>query len=172
MVGYTNHNLGSVFFTAFHNAHQKSKKAKDLLRFLILRPVMSREIASAGEQAATKQLRVDKVWAAAFSERIKITYPLTAAKASVIELSWILPATIRLVAGDATGREIGAQSGSTSPMETTLGPLTSGSSVTVECVRTDALENPFSLQVALADGTSPGRFCTACGHAPRIGAAF
>ena len=172
VVGYTSRNLGSVLFTAFHNNHQDSRKAKELLRFLIFRPVMGREIASAREQAATRRLRVEKTWAAAFSPGSKLKYPLPAASAMTVNLSWMLPGTVRLVARDAHGLEIGVQSGSASPVELSLDQLAPGATVTLECVQTDALENPFSLQVAVAEGPVPGPFCPACGHAPKVGAAF
>ncbi|HRI87968.1 MAG TPA: hypothetical protein PK869_06880, partial [Candidatus Hydrogenedentes bacterium] len=44
VLGYDVPGGGSVFFTAFHGAAQQSRKIKELIRFLILRPIMSGDL--------------------------------------------------------------------------------------------------------------------------------
>ena len=44
VVSYDHPQGGSLFFTAFHNSAQKTKKEEELLRFLLFRPIMSRNL--------------------------------------------------------------------------------------------------------------------------------
>lgn len=47
VLGYDVPGGGSVLFTAFHGAAQQSRKIKELIRFLVLRPVMNVDIRTA-----------------------------------------------------------------------------------------------------------------------------
>lgn len=175
VVSYSNAKHGSVFFTAFHNVRQESRQAGELLRFLIFRPVMSREIALAADRATTRQLRVERVQTGAVSRDYRLDTPLPAAAALAVELSWAFPARIRVTARSRSGETLRVIESGTSPVAFDLSVDASAGSLTIECLESGALENPFSLQIAVSPdvglAVADSRRCR-CGHVARSTATY
>jgi hypothetical protein len=89
IVGYDIPNGGSVLFTAFHGSAQQSRKVKDLIRFLILRPVMSRDLHMLRLSIDTCAASMSREFVGSLTRKTSLhDFPATEAGGCSARLSW------------------------------------------------------------------------------------
>lgn len=145
VLGYDAPGAGSVFFTAFHGAAQQSRKIKELIRFLILRPVMSCELRTA-------RLTINQALDSDCLEFIGVLtnsvpsrdHAISKAGMWRVSLSWHGNAKVRLELRDRNGRVHAAAESRQTPL--VLVGRTSGTAyLRARLLESESLQVPYCL---------------------------
>lgn len=128
VVGFS-HGRGHVIYTSFHNEAQVSEQENELLRFLVLRPILAQAAAAAAQTAQALQCVPGKEIIATIGRKAQsalYTYDATGAEGLLFVLSWTEAGALRLVVTDPSGKVAHQADGSKSPLRFEATPAAAG----------------------------------------------
>lgn len=139
---------GALFFTAFHNVAQESSQAEALLRFLLFRPIMARDLRLTRAALRAKGLGAHREFTSGLRAGAPTaTFSLESVGCWRASLSWQAQAKLRLRLVDVRGGTISAQESWIAPLAVSA-LAADGARVVVECMEFGQREVPFCLVVA------------------------
>lgn len=146
------HGCGHVVYTSFHNEAQVSESEKRLLRFLVLRPILSKTVAAANAAAVAKFCKPDKEIVTTISpDKPSAQFPRqsTGFDQMVFLLHWVGYGRLRLLVCDPNGRTVKRLEGDQSPLVTEVQSNIPGKwTCQVEAVTASNKNIPFVLTMA------------------------
>jgi hypothetical protein len=158
LVSYQSLQGGTVFYTAFHNVRQNSEQKRELLRFLIFRPILSREMRDSAESLSNQDLTIEREYTGGLRrDREEQAFPIPAAGSWTARLSWSGQGRIGLQLVSSTGSITAECDGWVSPLEVSDVALGAGSSVRVRYLDFVQKEIPFFVHLAAGSRSAAGR---------------
>ena len=80
---------GTIYYTAFHNVKQNSEEEKEMLRFLLFRPIMSRDTQLSASTLASQSLTIEREYTGGLrKDSIRKSFEIPAAGRWTAQLSW------------------------------------------------------------------------------------
>ena len=153
VVSYDHPQGGSLFFTAFHNSAQKTKKEEELLRFLLFRPIMSRNLQEI-RQDISETISIQREYTGGLRKSSpEKTYSLDASANWKAILSWTGQGKIALDFLGKDGTVLKHEEQWSGPLEI-MADVESGGSIRVRCTEFGQSEIPFCLVVGTGDGSA------------------
>ena len=148
---------GTLFYTAFHNRAQESKQEEDLLRFLLFRPIMARDLKKIKKGMSAASIKREYTGGLRRSVRER-TFGLESAGEWTAILSWNGQGKLAVELLGTSGASIDRGEEWTGPL-TVSGTVPAGGKIRVRCSKFVQDEIPFVLVVATgaaAKGLKPG----------------
>ncbi|MBN1934379.1 MAG: hypothetical protein JW934_06925 [Anaerolineae bacterium] len=110
---------GHVIYTSFHNKAQTSKKERDLLKYLVFRPILAQTAASAANIAKSQQFTAGKEIIASVDRGKRSTdylYQNTHNDDMLYVLHWTDKGELRMIVRGPTGQVVRDQKSTTAPL--------------------------------------------------------
>ncbi|MCH7728988.1 MAG: hypothetical protein IH991_21270, partial [Planctomycetes bacterium] len=144
---------GTLFFTAFHNVVQKSEQEKDLLRFLLFRPLMARDLQRQRAAMQERAAKVEREFTGGLSRQApEKAFELEYQANWSASISWAGQGKLRVELCDSRGTVVAAEESWTSPLDV-AGQINPDGKVRVRCTEFVQSEIPFSLVIATGGAT-------------------
>jgi len=118
VVGFS-HGDGQVIYTSFHNHAQVSQGEQELLKFLVLRPILAKAAAGAAKMAEAQQCVPGREMIASLNrgqESDPYTFQASGGEGLMYVLHWTDPGTLRLTVTDPSGRLVCQQASDRPPL--------------------------------------------------------
>ena len=145
-----------------HNEAQVSEQEKELLRFLVLRPILAQAAANAAQTVQALQCVPGKEIIATVDRKAQsalYAYDATGTEGLLFVLSWTESGTLRLVVTDPSGKTVHQADSASSPLRFEANPAVAGRwTCQVEAVNVAHDNFPYVLTLATrgkAAGPSP-----------------
>ena len=154
VLGYDHPQGGSLFFTAFHNHVQESEQEKELLRFLLFRPIMSKQLQQARSNVANVSAMTRREYTGGLrSGAAQKVFRVSQAGHWSATLSWSGQAKLALEFLDTTGYVTGCRESWTSPLELS-GSIEAGGGIRIRYIDYVQQEIPFCLVTSMNEAQS------------------
>lgn len=118
VVGFE-HGKGHVIFTSFHNEAQVSKKEKELLEYLVLRPILANAAANAAQFAHAQQCEPGKEILSSIDrgqESPPYVYQAQGGEGVLFVLGWQDSGQLKMAVRNPAGQTVFEQTSGTSPL--------------------------------------------------------
>lgn len=174
------HAAGDVVYTTFHNHKQTSENEDELLKFIVMRPLMGSTARTSAERLKSSgfENRTQVIVSSSRSKERKLVYRASGPEPLRFYLDWRDENQFSLSVFAPTGELVKTVSGWTPPLFVDVKESKEGDwSYSVRSLV--GKESPYVAGVGTADSRPPGRpdsdsskFCRYCGNRVSVAAAF
>ena len=140
---------GTVFFTAFHNVKQTSAKEQELLRFLIFRPILSREISASLDVLVEKDLILEREFTGGLRPEVRErTFAIPSGGPWTARVSWTGQGRVAIEIVEPGGDILGRREGWVGPLELGAAAVPASSHLRIRYIEVVQKEIPFFVHLA------------------------